>query len=105
MHAARGGSQPNLQRVACGLYAADLHGWKRCRCLLSALVTYQSSARDGTAIRYGREIHYFREEVHLRRVVGQWIPTKFQIADIFTKNLDPTTFYRHRDKLLVGKEL
>ena len=48
----RGGSQLILQRLACELYAADLHAWKLSRCLLSALGTYQSSARDGTAIRW-----------------------------------------------------
>ena len=71
----------------------------------AAIDVAQNMGVTGRNKHYGREIHYFREEVHLRRVVGQWIPTKFQIGDIFTKNLDPTTFYRHRDKLLVGKEL
>ena len=48
----RGGWQPILQRLAFGLYATDQHGWKLCRCLLGALGTDQSSAHDGTAIRW-----------------------------------------------------
>ena len=35
----RGGWQPILQRLSFGLYATDQHGWKLCRCLLSALGT------------------------------------------------------------------
>ena len=54
---------------------------------------------------YEREIHYYRQEVHLRRVTSQWISTTKQTADIFTKNLDTTTFLRHRNELLCGKEL
>ena len=48
----RGGWQPILQRLAFGLYATDQHGWKLCRCLLSALGKVQSSMHDGTAIRW-----------------------------------------------------
>ena len=48
----RGGAQPNFQRLAFGLYTMDQHGWKRCRCLFSAVGTEQSSAHDGTAIRW-----------------------------------------------------
>ena len=48
----RGGWQPILQLLAFGLYATDQHGWKLCRCLLSALGKDQSSAHDGTAIRW-----------------------------------------------------
>ena len=48
----RGGWQPILQRLAFGLYAMDQHGWKRCRCLFNAVDTDQSSAHDGTAIRW-----------------------------------------------------
>ena len=48
----RGGWQPILQRLAFGLYAPDQHGWKLCRCLLSAIGKDQSSAHDGTAIRW-----------------------------------------------------
>ena len=48
----RGGWQPILQRLAFGVYATDQHGWKPCRCLFSALGKDQSSAHDGTAIRW-----------------------------------------------------
>ena len=48
----RGGAQLILQRLAFGLYTMDQHGWKLGRCLFSALDTDQSSARDGTAIRW-----------------------------------------------------
>ena len=48
----RGSSQLILQRLAFGLYAMDQHGWKRCCCLFSAVGTDQSSAHDGTAIRW-----------------------------------------------------
>ena len=48
----RGGWQPILQRLAFGVYATDQHGWKLCRCLFSALGKDQSSAHDGTAIRW-----------------------------------------------------
>ena len=54
---------------------------------------------------YEREIHYYRQEVHLRRITSKYISTKHQTADIFTKNLDATTFLRHRNQLLCGKEL
>jgi hypothetical protein len=47
-----GGSQPIFQRLAFGLYTMDQHGWKRCRCLLSAVSTDQPSARHGIAIRW-----------------------------------------------------
>ena len=46
-----GGLQPNLKRIACGLYAWDVHAWKLSRCLLRALGTDQSGTRDGIAIR------------------------------------------------------
>ena len=49
---------------------------------------------------YDREIHYFREQTELRRVVGHHVFTQFQVADIFTKALDKTTFLKHRDRLL-----
>ena len=48
----RGGWQPILQRLEFGLYATDQHGWKLSSCLLSALGKDQSSAHDGTAIRW-----------------------------------------------------
>ena len=50
----RGDWQPILQRLAFGLYmyATDQHGWKLCRCLLSALGKDQSSARHDIAIRW-----------------------------------------------------
>ena len=54
---------------------------------------------------YEREIHYYRQEVHLRRITSKYISTKHQTANIFTKNLDATTFLRHRNQLLCGKEL
>jgi len=52
----RGGWQPILQRLAFGLYATDQHGWKLCRCLLSAIGKDQSSAHDGTAIRWSARV-------------------------------------------------
>ena len=48
----RGGWQHILQRLEFGLYATDQHGWKLSSCLLSALGKDQSSAHDGTAIRW-----------------------------------------------------
>ena len=48
----RGSSQLIFQRLAFGLYATDLHDWKLCCCLLSAVGTNQSSTHDGTAIRW-----------------------------------------------------
>ena len=54
--AARGGVQPNLQRLACGLYARYLHGWKRCRCVLRAIDTQRSSVRDDIAIRWSTRV-------------------------------------------------
>ena len=48
----RCGWQPILQRVAFGLYATDQYGWKLSSCLLSAFGKDQSSAHDGTAIRW-----------------------------------------------------
>ena len=48
----RGGWQPILQLLGFGLYATDQHGWKLGRCLLSALGKDQSSAHDGSAIRW-----------------------------------------------------
>ena len=48
--AAGSGSRPNLQRLACGLYSTDQHGWKLCCCLLGALGKDQSSLHDAAAI-------------------------------------------------------
>ena len=52
----RGSSQLIFQRLAFGLYATDLHDWKLCRCLLSAVGTNQSSTHDGTAIRWSARL-------------------------------------------------
>ena len=52
----RGGGQLILQRLAFGLYATDQHGWKLASCLLSALGKDQSSAHDGTAIRWSARL-------------------------------------------------
>ena len=49
---------------------------------------------------FEREIHYIREQYELRRITLIHIPTTKQVADIFTKCLDPTTFKRFRDCLL-----
>ena len=52
----RGSSQLIFQRLAFGLYATDQHGWKLASCLLSALGKDQSSAHDGTAIRWSARL-------------------------------------------------
>ena len=44
---------------------------------------------------YGREIHYIREQHDRGSILLQWVPTKIQRADLFTKALDPTTFLEH----------
>ena len=36
---AGGGSRPNLQQLACGLYAWDMHDWRLDPCVLYALPT------------------------------------------------------------------
>ena len=46
------GSWANLQRLACGLYSMDQHGWKLCRCVLGALGKDQLSSCDAAAIRW-----------------------------------------------------
>ena len=51
-----GRSQLIFQRLAFGLYATDLHDWKLGCCLLSALGKDQSSAHDGTAIRWSARL-------------------------------------------------
>ena len=39
-------------------------------------------------------------ETELRRVVPHHVLTQFQVADVFTKALDKTTFLKHRDRLI-----
>ena len=46
------GSRPNFEQTACELYARDQHGWKLWCCLLCALGTDRSSARNDSAIRW-----------------------------------------------------
>ena len=43
-------------RAVRRLYATDQHGWKLASCLLSALGKDQSSAHDGTAIRWSARL-------------------------------------------------
>ena len=52
----RGCAQLIFQRLAFGLSAPDLHDWKLGRCLLSAVGTNQSRARDGTATRWSARV-------------------------------------------------
>ena len=49
---------------------------------------------------FDRETHFIREQVELRRIVLQHISTVKQVADVFTKDLDKTTFLRHEQQLM-----
>lgn len=49
---------------------------------------------------YERWLQYGREHFLRRRSVPEWVPTTIQVADIFTKPLDPTTFRKFRAALL-----
>jgi len=44
--------------------------------------------------------HFVRERIQSHEVVVEKVDTKFNIADLFTKPVDNTTFYRLLDKLL-----
>jgi hypothetical protein len=44
--------------------------------------------------------HHFREHVRRREVSIHPITTELQIADIFTKPLDPKSFIRHRRQIM-----
>ena len=45
-------------------------------------------------------LHYGREQYLMKRASPEHVRTEKQIADIFTKALDKTTFLRFRDTLL-----
>ena len=45
--------------------------------------------------------HFIQEQVRRKRVIVEYIQTKDQRADPFTKNLDSTSFYKHREALRV----
>ena len=49
---------------------------------------------------YERWIHYGREQYLNKFSLPLWISTKLNVADIFTKALDSTTFYKFRAALL-----
>ena len=56
---------------------------------------------SGRTKHFNMAIHYFRDCVQLLSVVPRHVLTKFQQADIFTKQLDKTTFLEQRKCLLV----
>ena len=54
----------------------------------------------GRTRHYERWLLYGREQYLKRISVPEWVPTSLQVADIFTKPLDPTTFRKFRAALL-----
>jgi hypothetical protein len=43
--------------------------------------------------------HYIREQIELGTIKLYYVPTKDNVADMFTKNLGPIDFLRHRSEL------
>ena len=43
--------------------------------------------------------HYIREQIELGTIKLYYVPTKVNVADMFTKNLGPIDFLRHRSEL------
>ena len=49
--------------------------------------------------------HFVRERVNSGDIVLEYIATRDQLADIFTKALEPAKFIPLRDKIVVRKSL
>ena len=48
--------------------------------------------------------HFVRERIQSFEIVVEKVDTKFNVADLFTKPVDNTTFYRLLDTLLGNKD-
>ena len=56
---------------------------------------------SGRTKHFNMAIHYFRDCVQLLSVIPRHVLTKFQRADIFTKQLDKTNYTEQRKYFLV----
>jgi hypothetical protein len=51
------------------------------------------------------QYHYVREVIQNGQVTLKYVPTKDNIADVFTKPLSPAIFNRFKDSLVVAKNV
>ena len=68
---------------------------------LSPRAEIHSGAIIITSKHFNMAIHYFRDCVQLLSVIPRHVLTKFQRADIFTKQLDKTNYTEQRKYFLV----
>ena len=75
-----------------------------CRLAFTATILLPCHIKDvgskGRMRHYERWLLYGREQYLNRMSVPEWVSTVIQVADIFTKPLDPTTFRKFRAALL-----